>query len=55
MKILYILKQDLDETGEKILQEHKKMAEVTVIDLRTNKNYEEIIELIEKNDKIITW
>ncbi len=55
MKILYILKQDLDGTGKKIIEEHRKGNEVTVVDLRENKNYGEIVGMIESNDKVICW
>ncbi len=55
MRILYILKQDIDETLKKIVDVQKNSHEVNVIDLRKNKNYTHIIELIEKNDRIISW
>ncbi len=55
MKVLYILKQDPNATAQIFMDEQKKIADVTVIDLRTNKNYDEIISQVEANDKIITW
>ncbi len=55
MKILYILKQDPDETLNSIMNEHKASNDVTVIDLRENKNYDQIIDLISENDKVISW
>ena len=55
MKILHILKNDPDLTTKKIIEEHKKSCEVISIDLRTNKNYGEIVECIESSDKVICW
>ncbi len=55
MKILYLLKQDLDSTAQTIVDEHKKTNEVSIVDIRENKNYDEIIELVESNEKVISW
>lgn len=55
MKILYILKQDIDETVKKFMDVQKNSHEVIALDIRKNKNYSHIIELIEKNDRIISW
>ncbi len=55
MKILYILKQEPDETLKKIMEEHKKTQEVTVVDLGENKNHAQIIDLIASCDKVIAW
>ncbi len=55
MKILYILKQEPDETVKKFMEEHKKTQEVTVADLRENKNYTQIVDLIASCDKVIAW
>lgn len=55
MKILHIQKQDLDATAKKILDAHKKSGNVTVVDLRQNKNYDQIVDLIFSSDKVISW
>lgn len=55
MKILYILKQSPDETVNSIMNEHKASNEVTVVDLKGNKNYDQVIDLIAENDKVISW
>ncbi len=55
MKVFYILKNDSDETGKTILETHKKEHDVTVVDLRENKNYSEIVDLIESTDRVICW
>jgi hypothetical protein len=54
-KVLYILKQDPDATAQKLINEHKKTENVTVIDLRNDKDYDRIIDLVAGSDKIITW
>ena len=55
MKILYILKQDTNETLNTIMNTHKASDEVTVIDLAKNKDYDQIIDLITEQDRIISW
>ncbi len=55
MKILYLLKQDPDETLKRIMDEHRKANEVTVLDLRTEGDHGRIVELIASNDKVISW
>lgn len=55
MKILYLLKQDLDETGRAILTKHKQAHEVTVIDLRESTDYGSIVDAIAGHDRVISW
>ncbi len=55
MKILYLMKQDPDATVKKIMEVHKNGNEVTVVDLRQEKNYGKIVDLIFSNDKVISW
>jgi len=56
MKILYILREkNVDDTGKKLIDEHKKANDVTVININENKNYDEIVDLIASNDKVISW
>lgn len=55
MKILYLMKQEPDETITKIIAEHKKAHEVTVVDIKENKDYGKIIDLIASTDKVISW
>jgi hypothetical protein len=54
MKILYLLKQDPEPTLNEILEDHKKGNEVTVVDIRKDKDYNKIVDLIEKSEKIIS-
>jgi len=55
MKILYIIKRKPDDTLKKIIKEHKKLYEVNVVDLKEDKNYEQIINLVTSCDKVISW
>ncbi len=55
MKILYIVRSELDETGKKILDIHRKDNEVTVVDLRENIVHDELVDLIFSHDKVISW
>jgi hypothetical protein len=54
MKVLYLLRDEPDETGNKIIEEHKKSNEVTMININENKNYDEIVDAIASNDKVIS-
>ncbi|MBF0472242.1 MAG: hypothetical protein HQK91_02075 [Nitrospirae bacterium] len=54
-KIIYILKQDPNATAQQLINEHKKTENVTVIDLRTDKDYDRIIDMVAGSDKVITW
>ncbi len=55
MKVLYILKNEPDETGKTILETLKKEHDVTVVDLRENKNYSGLVDLIDSSDRVICW
>ena len=56
MKILYILRQkEADNTVKKLIEEHKKTNEVTVLNVNENKNYDQIVDLIASSDKVISW
>jgi len=55
MKILHLVKQDLNATEKKILEVHKAGHTVTVVDLKENKNYGQIVDLIFSSDKVISW
>jgi len=55
MKILYLIKQELDETAKKIIEEHKNAHEVAIIDIKENKNYDQIVDLIANSNKVISW
>lgn len=55
MKILHIQKQDLDATAKKVLEAHKKEHEVTIVNIKDNRNYDQIVDLIFANDKVVSW
>lgn len=55
MKILYLLRQDPDETLKKFMEEHKKANEVTIVDIREEKDYGRVVDLIADSDKVISW
>ena len=55
MKILYLQKQDLDATAKKIMEVHKKGNDITVVNIKENKNYDKIVDLIFSSDKVISW
>jgi hypothetical protein len=54
MKILYILKKELDETAKKILEVHESGNEVIVVNIN-DKSADELLDLIEASDKLIMW
>ncbi|MEE9523171.1 MAG: hypothetical protein V3V59_00305 [Thermodesulfovibrionales bacterium] len=55
MKILYLLKREPDKTLIEILESHKRSHEVSVIDMREDRDYVKIIEQIAMSDKVISW
>ena len=55
MKVLYILKNNADETVQSIINEHRKEHAVTVIDIRSEKDYARIVNQIRDADKVISW
>jgi len=55
MKLLYIIKKEPTESITRMIESHKKSVDVSVIDMRKNKNYDEIIKKVFSNDKVFTW
>ncbi|MBF0345785.1 MAG: hypothetical protein HQL06_16340 [Nitrospirae bacterium] len=55
MKVLLILKQEPDPTGITIIKNMREHSEFSAIDLRTNKDYDAIIDSVVASDKVITW
>ncbi len=55
MKILYLVKKDTDATLKTIMETHKKANDVTVVDMRQEKKYDKIVDLIFSHDKVISW
>ncbi len=55
MNILFIIKNKADATLKFILDESRKNAAVTVIELKKNHEYNFIIEQIASCDKVISW
>ncbi len=55
MKILYLQQQELNATAKKIMETHKQGNNVTIVDIRKDKNYDQIVDLIFSNDKVISW
>jgi len=55
VKILHLVKRDLEPTEKAILGAHQGAGEVTVIDLRTDTDYIRIVDQIMASDKIVSW
>lgn len=54
MKILNIVKKELDETAKKIIEVHKQGNDVAVVGL-AEKSADELLHMIETHDKVIMW
>ncbi|MBF0515976.1 MAG: hypothetical protein HQK97_02500 [Nitrospirae bacterium] len=54
-KVLFILKKGTDSTAATIIETQKTLADVTVIDMASDKNYDKIIDEVVASDRIITW
>lgn len=55
MKILHILKSEIGYSEKIIIEEHKKDNDVVIINLKENKDYDMILELIENSEKVFCW
>lgn len=55
MKLLYLLKRDIDSTLQDFIDVHRKSHEVTIIDVREEKDYDRIIDVIFSTDRVISW
>ncbi len=53
MKLLYLLKNKPSTSTQEMIKHHKEKADIMIIDMRENKNYNEIIDQIFNNDKVI--
>lgn len=55
MKILYLITKDPDPVLTAVVTENKKTHNVTIIDLRQNRHYDEIIDHVAAFDRVISW
>ncbi|MCL4456597.1 MAG: hypothetical protein M1406_04205 [Nitrospirae bacterium] len=55
MKILHILKTEPEDSVKAVIEEHRKCHDVTVIEIYKSKEYDLIVELVERADKVISW
>ena len=53
MKMLYLITKETGDTVRKFMEENKKSNDVTVVDINENKNYDEIVDLIDSSDRVI--
>ena len=53
MKMLYLVTKETGDTVRKFMEENKKSNDVTVVDINENKNYDEIVDLIDSSDRVI--
>lgn len=55
MNLLYLLSREPDATLKEIMGEHGKEQELSVVDIREEGDFDRVVELIERNDKVISW
>lgn len=55
MKILYLFTRDKDKTAATLADGQAKEHTVTQLDLRTEKDYEAVVNKIEGADRVICW
>ena len=55
MKTLFILKKDPGATITAIMKEREKESELIVIDLREVKDYDLLVDTIERCGQVMTW
>jgi len=55
MNILCLMRKDLDATISGILDVQKREHAVTVVDIRNDRNYDKIVDLIFSSTRVISW
>ncbi len=55
MKILYILREEPDETVRRIIQIQSEGNQTKTVNLATDRDYEAILTDIEDADRVIAW
>ena len=55
MNILCLMRKDPDATINSILDAQKREHAVTVVDIRTDKNCEKIVDLIFSSNSVLSW
>ena len=55
MNILCLMRKDPDATIKTLLDVQKQEHAVTVVDLRADKNYDRIVDLIFSSSRVISW
>ena len=55
MNILCIMRKDPDATITRVLDAQKREHAVTVVDLRMEKDYDRIVELIFSSSSVLSW
>ena len=55
MKILYLLRREPDQTVKRLIEEHGRTEEVTFVDVRSEKDYDRIVDLTFSHDRVISW
>lgn len=55
MKILHVVSKDLDATEQKIVDEQSKSNEATVFELKSDKDYDRLVDLIDATEKVVSW
>ena len=55
MDILCLVRKDPDATIRGILDAQQREHQVTVVDLRTEKDYDRIVRLIFSSGSVISW
>jgi hypothetical protein len=55
VKVLYLLGRDPDATLKEMMGEQEGQHELSVVDVREEGDFDRVVELIEKNDRVISW
>jgi len=55
MKILYILKDEPDETVSTLMREQGRDHELTTFVLNGDPDYDRLVDLVFGNDRVVSW
>ena len=55
MKILYLVKEDRDQTLTTFIEVHRQSHEVSIVDLRAQVDFDQLVDQLAAADRVIPW
>ncbi len=55
MQVVFLLKDEPDQTIRTVMEQADRQAEIIVVDLREEQDYDALVETIAACDLVLTW